>query len=661
MKSVSSADKFSILRNEFESKEISKVIGCGDAITAGMAEEKGFKSVWASGLCICTGAGIPDAGILTMTELLAMTSVINRSTELPVIADCDTGFGDLDNVVHMVKEYENAGIAAVCIEDKCFPKTNSFMGKQVLAPIQEASDRIRVAKNATSENGLLIIARIEALISGAGMAEAIKRGIAYTEAGADAILIHSKSKTPDEIRKFCKLWSKVGKKIPIIVVPTTYYSITTTELNSLGVSVVIYANQPLRASVSAINRTLDNIIASESTAHFEKEMCSVKEVFDLIGMDQLKRHDKNNIEVSSKKIKQHLLLNPGPVMTNDAVKLALSGPDICHREEEFFEILKSCREKVVEICGGNKDYGAVILTGSGTAALESALVSNVKPGKKVLVLNNGNYGDRVMKILDSYATPTIQLDFGWGNLYDLSQIEDTIKSDSSIATIAMVHHETSTGMLNPLTDIGKISKKYSLELIVDCISSVGGDHLNVIDQNVDWCIGSSNKCIEGLPGLSFVCGPHKKFKSLNDNQSPGLYLNLFAHYNSQYIKEEPLFTPSIQIFFAFEMALKLLVDEGVENRQKRYKKYAILIRKSLKGLGMKFFISEEHMSNVLTVVYLPENTSYKYLHDMLKDLGFIIYSGKNDPNPVFRLANIGHLHESDIHTFLFELESIIKK
>jgi len=654
--------KFTTMRNLLTQSKLTRVVGCGDAIGGILASKAGFDAVWASGLSISTTMGLPDAGILTMTELLAMAVVINRSTSLPVIADCDTGFGDVDNVVHMVREYESAGIAAVCIEDKCFPKTNSFIGQQSLAPIAIAAGRIKAAKSAASKDGILIIARVESFIADTGLSDAIKRSIAYAQSGADALLIHSKASTPDEIFSFCKLWKKVGTAMPIIVVPTTYYSVSSPNLHAAGISAVIYANHALRASVKAVEETFNSINSANSTAQVEKNISSVSEILTLIGMEQLKRHDNQEQHdlLSASKKRQYVLLNPGPVNVHESVKGALVGPDICHREPDFFELLCSSRDKIVNVCAGGSDHAAVILTGSGTAALESTVISIVPEGGKILVLDNGRYGERIARIATSHHIAIEHLKFGWAQPFDLEKIQNVLESDPTITTIGIAHHETSTGMLNPLNDVGQLAKKYNKEVVVDAISSLGGEPFNIVDDNVTWCVGSSNKCIEGTPGLGFVCASHKAFQSLASRPPKGFYLDLGENYVSQYEKKAPLFTPSVQTFYAFERALQLLIAEGVENRNIRYSRHARRMREGLKELGFDFLITEQHMSCVVTIVYLPEGITYPQLHDILKTKGFIIYTGQDDPNPVFRVATIGQLEDSDIEAFLFSLEESLE-
>lgn len=277
------------LRELFSKNRIIRVMGAHNAVGAKLAERAGFDAIWASGLEISTSYGVPDANILTMTDFLNSASSINGVVSVPVIADCDTGFGNSNNVIHMVKKYEAAGIAAVCIEDKHFPKVNSFIpGRQELAPISEFVGKILAAKNAQSDKDFMIIARVEALIAGWDMDEAIRRANAYVNAGADAILIHSKSKTLDEIAEFVKRWNN---RAPLVVVPTTYFKVTVKDLERLKIKMVIYANHGMRASIRAMQKVFNEIFKSGTTASVEGNITTMQEVFELQGMNKMKEEE----------------------------------------------------------------------------------------------------------------------------------------------------------------------------------------------------------------------------------------------------------------------------------------------------------------------------------------------------------------------------------
>jgi len=275
-----------------------RIVGAHDGLGAKLIEQHGFDGIWASGLEISASHCVPDANILTMTQYLERTHEMCLSTYLPVIADVDTAYGNFNNADHMIKLYEDAGVAAVVIEDKLFPKKNSLLaGRQELDTIPEFCGKLEAACLARkNKNGMLIIARIEALIAGYGLKEALRRAEAYIEAGADGILIHSKSKEPAEILEFLKKWNKHS---PIVLVPTTYPSLSYKDMTKLGVNMIIYANQCLRASIKTIHYILKIINKEKSTMCIEKEISSVEEIFELQGMTLLKEREKRfNITVN---------------------------------------------------------------------------------------------------------------------------------------------------------------------------------------------------------------------------------------------------------------------------------------------------------------------------------------------------------------------------
>ena len=288
------------LRKDLESKSIVKVCGAYDSMSAKLVEVYGFDAVWAGSFAISAIHNVPDASILTMTEFFAAASNMAHTCEIPVIADCDTGYGDATNVRYMVKKYESAGIAGICIEDKTFPKQNSLLenGKNDLLSEKEFVAKILAANEARSDKNFLIIARVEALISGAGMNEALKRATAYENAGADAILIHSKQKTPDEVFEFADSWNG---SVPIVVVPTTYDGVKISELQSHKIKMIIYANQTLRIAHMAMNRLLKELIKAESISDVKDKLSTMQDVFDLQQMYGVKDKEKE-LEEKLKKL-----------------------------------------------------------------------------------------------------------------------------------------------------------------------------------------------------------------------------------------------------------------------------------------------------------------------------------------------------------------------
>ena len=289
-----------ILRKKLEGSSIIKVGGAFDAMSAKLVENSGFDAVWAGSFAISATHALPDASILTMTEFFDAASSMAATCEIPIIADCDTGYGGPSNVNHMVRKYESAGISSICIEDKTFPKQNSLLenGKNDLLSQKEFVAKILAAKEARNDKDFLIIARVEALISGAGMNEALKRAVAYENAGADAILIHSKQKTPDEIFEFTDSWKGSA---PIVVVPTTYDSVKISELEAHKIKMVIYANQTLRVAHMAMSKLLKEMINADHISDVKDKMSTMQDIFSLQEMYDIKDKEKK-LETELKKL-----------------------------------------------------------------------------------------------------------------------------------------------------------------------------------------------------------------------------------------------------------------------------------------------------------------------------------------------------------------------
>ena len=279
------------LVNLLEKKEIVKVCGAYDAMSAKLVELNGFDAIWAGSFAISAIHNVPDASILTMTEFFNAASNMAQTCEIPVIADCDTGYGDANNVRHMVKKYENAGIAGICMEDKTFPKSNSLLkdGDNQLLSEKDFVAKILAANEAKRNKSFIIIARIEALISGIGMEEALKRAYAYEKAGADLILIHSKKISPDEIFEFSKSWNG---SVPLVAIPTTYYSVKIDELIDHKIKMVIYANQTLRAVHLSLSRLLQKMRDANNMNEIQDQMSSMEDIFQLQEMYDMKSQEK---------------------------------------------------------------------------------------------------------------------------------------------------------------------------------------------------------------------------------------------------------------------------------------------------------------------------------------------------------------------------------
>lgn len=264
-----------------------RVMGAHDGLTAALAENAGFDAVWAGGLGISSSFRVADAGLLTMTELLSAAVQIQAGCTLPVIADVDAGFGDVNVVRRMVQLYEAAGVDAVCIEDKQYPKRNSFRDGHQLEDPDTFARKIATAKAAQRGTDFVVVARLESMIVGAGMDDALSRAELYHDAGADAVLIHSRASDASEIQEFCARWRQIEPDVPVLCVPTTYSGVTARELGEMGVSGVIYANQAIRASTKAVSEVLAAIAKHDSSLPVESSMTTLSELFELVGMNDV--------------------------------------------------------------------------------------------------------------------------------------------------------------------------------------------------------------------------------------------------------------------------------------------------------------------------------------------------------------------------------------
>lgn len=279
-------DKRLRLRQGWQGADPVVAVGAHDAMSAQLVDSFGFDAVWVSGFGVSTMThALPDLNLVTMTEALAAAVRIDTATNLPVIADCDNGFGGLNNVVRTVREYERAGIAAISIEDNLFPKRNSLLAgtvKRELLPATEQARRIAAAKAAQETDEFALIARIESFIAGHGLDDACARADAYVEAGADAILMHSKDKTLGEIESFLATWKGLGS-VPLVAVPTLFPSFTAEELRAKGFNLIIFANQLMRASVRAMEETLEILAGARNLEAAEDRIAGIEHVFDLVG------------------------------------------------------------------------------------------------------------------------------------------------------------------------------------------------------------------------------------------------------------------------------------------------------------------------------------------------------------------------------------------
>ncbi|MFQ5897474.1 MAG: pyridoxal-phosphate-dependent aminotransferase family protein [Candidatus Methylomirabilia bacterium] len=353
-----------------------------------------------------------------------------------------------------------------------------------------------------------------------------------------------------------------------------------------------------------------------------------------------------------------VLLNPGPVNISERVRQALLRADICHREGEFSSLMASIRSRLCAAFAPS-GYTAVLITGSGSAALEAALVSSVEPGRAILAVVNGVYGERIARMARVHGIRVVEVTTGWTEPPDLAQVEALLARDPGIQVVAMVHHETTTGLINPVAEVGSLTRAAGKSLLVDSISGLGGEALDLRAQRVDLCVGTANKCIQGVPGLAFVLVGHEEVARLAGIPPRSVYLNLPSHWEAQE-KGDPLFTPAVQAAYALDEALAELLEETVAGRIARYGRAAALLREGFVRLGLSPLLPAPLRGNTITALELPQGVSYASLHDQLKAQGFVIYAGQGVlATRIFRVANMGDISLEEYRQFLTVLEAVL--
>ncbi len=278
--------KARLLRTLLESQELEFICEAHNGISARIVEEAGFRGIWASGLAISAQFGVRDNNEASWTQVVDILEFMSDATHIPILLDGDTGYGNFNNMRRLVRKLEQREIAGVCIEDKIFPKTNSFIGgeRQPLADINEFCGKITAGKDSQTDDDFCVVARVEALIAGWDISEALRRAEAYRRAGADAILIHSKLSRPDQILEFAREWDNRG---PLVIVPTKYYSTPVEVFRKARISLVIWANHLIRASIASMQQVASQIFVHESLVEIEDRVASVDEIFRLQGADEL--------------------------------------------------------------------------------------------------------------------------------------------------------------------------------------------------------------------------------------------------------------------------------------------------------------------------------------------------------------------------------------
>jgi 2-aminoethylphosphonate-pyruvate transaminase len=351
-----------------------------------------------------------------------------------------------------------------------------------------------------------------------------------------------------------------------------------------------------------------------------------------------------------------ILLNPGPVNVSPRVRAALAREDICHREAEFADLQAAIRSLLVQAFAPREDFTAVLITGSGTAALEAAVTSVLSARGRLVVVSNGVYGERITAMAAAANLPHTVVEGAWTEAPDLDAVERAVRAPD-VEAVAVVHHETTTGLRNPVADVARLARRHGKLVLVDSVSGLAGDALDVAD--LDLVVGTGGKCIQAYPGLGFVLVRREAMARLATHPRRSLYLSLPVHWEAQERRSVP-FTPAVQLAYALHEALEELCEEGVDCRIGRYAAAAALLRSGFTRLGLSFVLPPERRSNSITSLWLPPERSYAALHDGLRAHGFVIYEGQGElASKIFRVANMGHLGRSDFELFLGVLGRVL--
>ena len=347
-----------------------------------------------------------------------------------------------------------------------------------------------------------------------------------------------------------------------------------------------------------------------------------------------------------------ILLNPGPVNITERVRSALTKADLCHRESEFISLQNSVRKNLLKVYNlNNETWGPALITGSGTAAVEAMLISMIPTRSKLLIIENGVYGERMKKIASAYSLPHDSLKYDWTEEIDIEQVESTLKTNK-FTHLAVVHHETTTGRLNNLAAISKICAQTKTKLLVDAVSSFGAEEINFSEEKtpLSACAATSNKCLHSSPGISFVLLNRSDLKKNIPKRS--VYLDL-KHYLSAQDNNSTPFTQSVQSLYALDEALRELLEcGGWLKRNNIYKERMRDVSIHLESLGLSTLLPDDSYSLVLKSFIMPASKNYDDLHSFLKKNGFVIYAGQGPyQKQIFRISLMGQITEGDISRF----------
>lgn len=356
-----------------------------------------------------------------------------------------------------------------------------------------------------------------------------------------------------------------------------------------------------------------------------------------------------------------LLMIPGPTMVSPRVLKAMSENIVNHRSAVFGEIITETTEMMSEVFQTeNQSY---ILTGSGTSAMEAALASVLDKGDKVLNIVGGKFGQRFMQIAETHGAIPTELEVEWGYGVDTEDVKYILEEDEDINAVTIVHNETSTGVTNPIEEVGKIVKDYNALYVVDTVSSLGGDDVFVDGYNIDICVTGSQKCLAAPPGMAAITMSEDAWKVVDETPSSSYYLDMKRYRKSgSTTPPETPYTPSVSLMYAMREALNVVMEERLETRIKRHSLAALATRNGIKSIGLELFAQPEVSSNTVTAIKMPEGVTDKQLRGTMRDKYRIELAGGQDhlKGNVFRIGHMGNITQKEILTTIASLEMTLK-
>ncbi|MFN8369244.1 MAG: 2-aminoethylphosphonate--pyruvate transaminase [Bacteriovoracaceae bacterium] len=361
--------------------------------------------------------------------------------------------------------------------------------------------------------------------------------------------------------------------------------------------------------------------------------------------------------------KDKVLLTPGPLTTSRTVKMAMLR-DLGSRDSEFVNVVKEIRQRLLKAGEvDDSDYTTIILQGAGTYSIESVLSATVPQNGKVIVIMNGAYGRRIGELATCLKIPVVPIEFNEEDMPDVKKIEEVIAREKDATHVCMVHCETSTGMFNPIKEVGALVKKYNKKYFVDAMSSFGATKINLREFNIDYIVSSANKCIEGVPGFGFILCKKASLEQTK-GYARSVSFDLYAQWKGLDLNGQFRFTPPTHSLNAFYQALlELEAEGGVEARTKRYRDNYTTLLNGMRELGFKDFLNPDYQGWIITAVRYPKDPKFNFetFFSKLNERGYVIYPGKAAKADCFRLGNIGRLFKEDMLGALTAVKEVIRE